>query len=101
MALDFHRLDNQEYLFGLNNKEYSNLNEIFTEYKHWTGIYIDQYGDTRLSVENQKTLIKIIDIYIEKTNLNLDKQKTINILEFRALMNYFSSKNLDIETLGD
>ena len=101
MALDFHRLDNQEYLFGLNDKEYSNLYEIFTEYKHWTGIYIDQYSDTKLSVENQKTLIKIIDIYIEKTNLNLDKQKTINILEFRALMNYFSSKNLDIETLGD
>lgn len=52
MAIDFHRLDNREYLFGLDEKKYKNLVEIFTEYKNWTGIYIDEYGDTKLTIEN-------------------------------------------------
>ena len=64
MALDFHRLDNKEYLFGLDDKKYKNLDEIFTEYKNWTGVYIDPYGDTKLTIENQKMFIKIIDTYI-------------------------------------
>ena len=101
MALDFHRLDNHEHLFGLDGKKLVNLNEIFTEYEYWTGVFIDEYGDTRLNVRNQKTLIKVIDKYIEKTDLNLDKQKTVDILEFRALMNYCSDKNVDIQISGD
>lgn len=101
MALDFHRLDNQEHLFGLDGKKLSNLEEIFTEYKYWTGILIDEYGDIKLSVQNQKTLIKIIDTYIEKTNLNLDKRKTVDVLEFRALLNHYSGKNADIQISGD
>ena len=101
MVLDFHRLDNREYLFGLDDKKLKNLVEIFTEYKNWTGIYIDEYKDTKLTIENQKMLVKIIDTYIEKSNLNTDKQKTVDILEFRTLLNYFSGKNLNIEILSD
>ena len=101
MALDFHRLDNKKYLFGLDDKKYKNLDEIFTEYKNWTGVYIDPYGDIKLTVENQKMLVKITDNYIEKMNLNTDKQKTVDILEFRTLLKYFSDQNLDIEVLGD
>lgn len=63
MALDFHRLDNREYLFGLDNNKYKNLYEIFTEYKNWTGFLIDPYSDIKLTIENQKMLIKIIDTY--------------------------------------
>ncbi|AZA75140.1 hypothetical protein [Chryseobacterium indoltheticum] len=101
MALDFHRPDNKEYLFGLDDKKYKNLHEIFTEYKNWTGIYVDPYGDVKLTIENQKMIVKIIDNYIEKTNLNTDKQKTIDILEFRTLLKYFSHQNLEIEIIGD
>jgi hypothetical protein len=101
MAIDFHRLDNREYLFGLDNKKFKNLDEIFTEYKNWTGISIDEYGDTKLTIENQKIVLKIIDTYIDKTNLNIDKQKTVDILEFRTLLKYFSDQNFDIEVLGD
>jgi hypothetical protein len=101
MALDFHRLDNREYLFGLDDKKYKNLEEIFNEYKNWTGIYIDEYGDTKLTIENLKIVLKIIDTYINKTNLNIDKQKTVDILEFRTLLKYFSEQNFDIEILGD
>lgn len=81
MALDFHRTDNREYLFGLEDKQYKNLNEIFSEFKNWTGISIDPYSDLKLSIENQSTLVKIIDIYIDKTNLNIDKLKIVDIIE--------------------
>ncbi|MBP6455941.1 MAG: hypothetical protein KA275_04350 [Chitinophagaceae bacterium] len=101
MALDFHRLDNREYLFGLNDKKYINLEEIFTDYKNWTGIEIDPFSNINLFIENQKILLQIIDTYIEKSNLNVDKQKTIDILEFRTLLNYFLNKNIDLEILAD
>ena len=101
MALDFHKADNQEYLFGLDDTKYNNLDKIFTEYKNWTGIYIDQYSDAKLPIENQKLLLKIIDAYVNKANLNIDKQKTVDILEFRGLLVYFIEKNFDIEILGD
>jgi hypothetical protein len=101
MALDIHRLDNNEFLFGLDGNKYNRLFEIFENYKNWTGILIEQYDDTKLSVENQKTLIKIIDMYIETTNINLDKQKTTTILEFRGMLNYFINSNISIELLGD
>jgi hypothetical protein len=101
MALDIHRLDNNEYLFGLDSSKYEHLFDIFESYLNWTGIYIDEYGDTKLAVENQKTLIKIIDKYVENTNINLDKKKTITILEFRGMLNYFINSNISIELLGD
>ena len=101
MALDIHKQDNNEYLFGLDSSKYEHLFEIFESYQNWTGTYIDQYGDTKLTIENQKTLIKIIDKYVENTNINLDKKKTITILEFRGLLTYFINSNINIELLGD
>jgi hypothetical protein len=101
MAPDIHRLDNNEYLFGLDSTKYEHLYEIFKSYQNWTGIFIDENGGTKLEVEYQKTLIRIIDKYIENTNINLDKQKTITILEFRGMLTYSSNCNINIEFLGD
>lgn len=101
MALDFHRLDNNQYLFGLNDRKYNSLSGILEIYQHWTGILISQYSDAILSIENQITLIKIIDNYVDTTNLNQDKQKTVDILEFRGLLTFFSSSNCDLKLIGD
>jgi len=101
MALDFHRLDNDTFLFGLDENKFLNIQEIFNVYENWTGILIDQYSDLKLSIENQKIIIKIIDTYINNTNLNLNKLKTIDIIEFRAFIKYYSDKNIDIKVLGD
>ena len=56
MALDFHRLDNNQYLFGLDNNDYNLLADIFETYKQRTGVFIDQYGDTELTIDNQKSV---------------------------------------------
>jgi hypothetical protein len=38
MALDFHRLDTQEYLFGLIDEQYDCLSPIFETFQQWTGL---------------------------------------------------------------
>lgn len=101
MALDFHRLDNSDYLFGLDTAKYNLLEELFETFRHWTGLAIAPYTDNRLSVDHQKVLIRIIDDYVDKTDLNSDKLKTTAILEFRGLLTYISNNNWDIELLGD
>ncbi|NQX39374.1 hypothetical protein SAMN05421820_102252 [Pedobacter steynii] len=101
MALDFHRLDNNDYLFGLDTAQYNLLEELFETFRHWTGLVITPYTDHRLSVDHQKVLIRIIDEYVDKTDLNRDKLKTIVVLEFRGLLTYLSNNNWDIELLGD
>jgi hypothetical protein len=76
MALDIHRLDNHDHLFGIDDIKFKNLEDIFTAYKHWTGISINQYDDRR------------------------SKQRP-DILEFRGLLTYFINNNYDIEFFGD
>jgi len=100
MALDFHRLDN-EYLFGLEDNQFDALAEIFEEFKYRTGFVIDQYGDFKMSLENQQTLIKIVDDYIDKNDLNKNKAKTLAIIELRTLINYFSQKKIALQLKGD
>ena len=101
MALDFHNADTNEYLFGLNDSQYANLDVIFVTFKNKSGVFIDPYRDTKLSVVNQKAIIQIIEVYINKNDLNANKQQTIDILEFCTLMKYFSSKEMDLKTQGD
>lgn len=101
MALDFHRLDNKEYLFGLDDKSLDALANIFETFTHWTGLVIDPHGDLKLSTENQQTIITIIDKYIESTDLNKDKTKTSTILEFKGLLKYFLNQNIDLALVGD
>ena len=101
MALDFHRLDNNEYVFGLNDQKYKHLEIVFNDFKQQTGIYIDPYGDTILTVQYQKMLEKIIDNYIIKEDLNNNKQKTIDIIAFKTLLDYLSNKNIDLKIMGD
>jgi hypothetical protein len=101
MALDFYHSGNHELLFQLDNSEFNELIEIFEAFKHWTGLSIDPYNDFNLSVENQQTLVKIIDKYIESTDLNKNKEKTSAIIAFKGLLNYFIAKNIHLELIGD
>ena len=79
-------------MFRLDDNNLKNLAKIFTEYKNLTEIYIDKYKDTKRTIENKEMQIKIIDTHIEKSNMNINKQKIVAILEFRTLLNNFSVK---------
>lgn len=101
MPLDFHRFDTREHLFGFESNELARLGDIFTTFNHWTGLCIDQYGDLVIGTENQKILIKIIDAYIDQTDLNKDKEKTTSILGFRGFLKYALSKHIELQLFGD
>ncbi len=102
MTLDFYLLGTEEHLFALESNQFCDLEEeIFIPFEYRTGIHIDEYGNSRLSVDHQKLLVKIIDEYIEKTDLNKNKLKTKNILAFRGLLLFFIEKNYSLKLLGD
>ncbi|MDH7447636.1 hypothetical protein [Aquimarina sp. 2201CG14-23] len=101
MALDFHKFDNNEHLFGLDDKQYAHLENLFVEFKQKTGVYIDPYRDIRLSVDHQKTMLKIIDAWIYVADLNKNKLKTETVIQFKTWMDYFSNKDIDIQIVGD
>jgi hypothetical protein len=101
MALDFHRLDNNEFLFDLNDKQYNYLIEIFDTFTQCTGLVVDQYCDLKLTTENQETLIKIIDKYVDITDLNKDKKKTSAVLELKGILVFFTSSKVDLKIVGD
>jgi hypothetical protein len=101
MALDFHRFPNNEHLFGLDDRSLELLQVIFETFTHWTGLVIDPYGDLRMTVENQQTLITIIEKYVAVTDLNKDKAQTSVILEFRGLLKFFCRQNMDLQLKGD
>jgi hypothetical protein len=101
MALDFHRLDNNEFLFGFDDTSSGFLKEIFETYTCWTGLIIDEYGNSKLTTANQEIIITIIDKYSATTDLNKDKLKTSAILEFKGLLKYFTNNKIDLKLLGD
>lgn len=101
MALDFHRFDNKELLFQIDDKKFGILSEIFELFTQWTGIMIDQYGDLKLTIGYQLTIVKIIDKYIETTDLNKNKLKTTAIIEFKGVLIFLINKKIELELLGD
>jgi len=101
MALDIHRPDTDEFIFSLNDERYNCLSVIFEWFEKPTGIYIDPYGDTILDVKCLSFLAKLIDGYVHKTDLNLDKKRTSAILEFRGVLNIFIEKNVPLKFYGD
>ena len=101
MALDFYRGEEGEHLFALSDNQVEYLSVILETFREWTGVMIDQYGDGKLSTENCGTLINIIDQYIAKTDLNANKQKTVAILEWRGLLQYFAERGIDMAWRGD
>jgi len=60
MPLNFYSLDNNEFLFEIDDTTFDYLTIIFDTFTHRTGQVIDQYDDRILSTEMQKIIIAII-----------------------------------------
>jgi hypothetical protein len=101
MALDIHRIDTNEYIFSLNDERYNCLSVIFEQFGYRNGREIDPYGDTIIDNGNIKLLIQLIDEYIQKTDLNKNKNQTSIILEFKGILNIFLEKNIALKFVGD
>jgi hypothetical protein len=103
MALDICicKQDKNEHLFTLDDDRCNHLNIVFDQFKKSTGLLIDEYDDIVLDNWSIKILIKIIDEYIEKTNLNTNKKQTSIILEFKGILNIFIENNISMQLSGD
>jgi hypothetical protein len=103
MALDIHRLDNGEHIFGLSDYEngYSSVDIIFAKFAKRTGIAIDWYADTILDANNLKFLMQLIDEYVKDTDLNKNKNATTAILGFRGILDMLVNKEIPVKLVGD
>jgi hypothetical protein len=103
MALDIHRLDNGEHIFGLTDHPngYGSIDIIFAKFAKRTGITIDWYADTTLDVSNLKFLMQLIDEYVQNTDLNKNKNATTSILGFRGILDILVNKEISVKLVGD
>lgn len=102
MALDFYNSkDRKEHMFALESKQLCALVEIISEFEKWTGIFFNEYGDFTLDRGSQQTLLKIIGNYIQKSDLNINKEKTVEILSFYSLLRYFYNRDIVLYAFGD
>ena len=96
MALDIHKLENGkagELLFSIDNFAYSKLEPAFEIYKNKTGLYIDPYGDRKLS-SGFEALITSINETATKENEQLFK-------EIIQVLNEAESNNYGVIFVGD
>ena len=103
MALDIHRLDNGEHLFGLSDyaNGYGSIDIIFAKFAKRTGINIDWYANTVLDINNMKFLMQLIDEYVKDTDLNKNKEATTAILGFRGILDMLIGKEISVKLVGD
>ncbi len=101
MALHVHQLDTKEFLFEIADEWQKHLDPVFKQFRYRTGIEIDPYGNTPLTVENGLTLIRVIDDYVQKTDLNQNKPAITRILSLRGLLEYFTRRSIDFLLIGD
>lgn len=78
-----------ETSFSLKYSEFDELRPVFDEFYRKTGLVIDEYGDTRLIIDN---LFLIKDIAIDYTKKEINKETRVLIQSF--------IKNLEMITKG-
>ena len=89
MALDIHKMENGkagELLFSINDSSYSKLEPAFELYKNKTGIFIDPYGNRKLS-SGFEPLINSLNEVTTKENEHLFKE-IVNVLSEAEANNY-------------
>lgn len=97
MALDIHRNDNlKEWLFAINDKLFNELSDVFEKFYFKSGIQIDYYKDFGLDISIQKMLLKTIDEYLLRADLNENRQMTVDIISFRGFLLFTIGKNWDL-----
>jgi hypothetical protein len=103
MPLDFHgdRHGKTERLLQLDESRFRALEGILTEFERQTGIRVERFADVVLDAASQKNLIKIMDRHLQNQDLNRDRNKTIAIISFRALLDYFSGRDITLYGIGD
>lgn len=96
MALDLHKLGNGKagkLLFSIDYLAYTKLEPAFESYENKTGVFIDPYGDTKLS-SGLMPLINSINEAKSKVNEHLCN-------EIISVLRHAESNNYGVIFVGD
>ena len=97
----YHAVTGGILLYSLEDDQYNFLFDIFEEYYHQTGQYIDQYGDVTLDSSELKKLLSIIEKTLQKTESEGDIQQKNVMIEFKNFLDYYASQDISLRFLGD
>jgi hypothetical protein len=98
MPIHIHRPNNTTTpLFTLTDELYAALTSPFTTLKKKTGIFIDLYGDARLSHQHAALLLNIINEEVANKQLTLYKA----ITAFTNLLEQMIREQMDVMLIGD
>ena len=98
MALDIYNINTNEHIFSLNDDQYGLLLNAFERYYQQTGLYIDQYGDLTMDIQQQKELFDSVAHCFCSDSSNAKQQIHV---EFQKLLNHCILNNIVIRFLGD
>ena len=98
MALDIYKRGQQNtVLFSISDDLYDLLSDIIIEFKRVTGLFIDNYGDTRLTHQHAELLIKLLRGNIVAQQHNAYKEYQL----FTDFLINSTKQELDLEMIGD
>jgi hypothetical protein len=98
MPIHIHRPNNTTTpLFTLTDELYAALTSLFTTLEEKTGIFIDPFGDARLSHQHAALLLKIINEEVANKQLTLNKA----ITAFTNFLEQMIREQMDVVLIGD
>jgi hypothetical protein len=84
-------------LFTITDELIDALASSFELFEKKTCVFIDQYGDTRLSYQHTALLLKIINGEIEAQNLLSNR----TIIDLTGFLEKLVNEHTDVELIGD
>lgn len=99
--LDIHRSDTGEHLLSLDERQQTLLQDVFTAYAHRTGLPIDPYADSVLSLASQQTLLAVIDQWASQADLNRQREQAVAVLGLRGMLVLWTAAGHDLRLVGD
>jgi len=100
MALDFYNPTDkrhQHLLFQLDDLELESLDDVITEYKRRTGLYLDPYRDTYLYQDHINLLVQLMG---EQLNYPT-KNKHAETIRLQGIISKFSLATDGLLAIGD
>ncbi|EHQ30122.1 hypothetical protein [Mucilaginibacter paludis] len=101
MAIDFYDLGDVHFaqlLFKIEHHDFDCLKDVWLGLKNATGIYIDQYGKTRIYPTQVKLIASLIKEHLEKISSSDEKAKRPYFFD---LYNKFVETEGGLIALGD
>lgn len=102
MAIEIYKSDNKnKILFTLDISIHEKLEQIFNQIYNKTGIYVDPYGTTRLSINHMILLKKLFDKELPNLKSHNNTTDLRCIIEFGTFISNALDENKEVIFEGD